>query len=378
MHGLRNAGFGTAMFLVTVVSVHAADLSADISKLREAPATAATDSATQAAWARLAEGGPDQLIPLLQAMRGASRSGENWLRSCVDAVAERAVAAGSNLPADALEKFLLDTEQAPRARWAAFGWLTKLDPEARQPLLDKLLDDPSVDLRYAAVEQVIQRAQALPEDVAERRTLLQQALGAARNSGQLKQCAKALADLGEEVDIPGVLGYVKQWVVIGPFDNKELKGFDVAYPPEEKIDLTAEYEGISGSVKWQEVAAQTESGSVDMVKDLGATKEAIAYAFTMVESAQDRKAELRYSSKNATKVWLNDELIATNEIYHSGSSEDQYRVPVTLKQGGNKLLVKVCQNAQSKPWEKEWDFQLRIVDAIGTPVVTQPQLAAAK
>lgn len=355
-----------------------ADLQADLATLKQASAVSAADPGAQAAWARLAASKADQLVPLLSAMKGASRSAENWLRSCIDAIAERELSAGRALPMKELHSFLMDRSGAPRARWVAYQWIVQVDPDAKQELLAQLLDDPSVDLRFEAVAQVLDRAEALPEDVAERRTLLQQALLSARDSSQLKQCAKSLTDLGQEVDLPGVLGYVKQWLVIGPFDNKGLKGFDVAYPPEKQIELTAEYDGMKGKVQWQEVAAQTESGSVDLVKELGATKEAISYAFTMVESAKQRQAELRYSSKNATKVWLNGKLIAANEVYHSGSSEDQYRATVQLNAGGNKLLVKVCQNEQSQPWEKEWDFKLRIVDAIGTPVVSQPEKVASK
>ena len=91
----------------------------------------------------------------------------------------------------------------------------------------------------------------------------------------------------------------------------------------------------------------------------------------MFKAVEAGDAEIRYSSKNATKVWLNGRLIASNEVYHSGGGFDQYQVPVTLRDGENSVLIKVCQNEQKMPWEREWDFKLRVVDNLGTPVASQ-------
>ena len=49
---------------------------------------------------------------------------------------------------------------------------------------------------------------------------------------------------------------------------------------------------------------------------------------------------------------------------------DQYRVNAQLKPGKNTLLVKMCQNEQKEDWTKEWEFQLRVTDALGTPIVS--------
>jgi hypothetical protein len=41
-----------------------------------------------------------------------------------------------------------------------------------------------------------------------------------------------------------------------------------------------------------------------------------------------------------------------------------------LKAGRNVILVKCCQNEQKEDWTKSWDFQLRVTDVQGTPVVS--------
>jgi len=49
---------------------------------------------------------------------------------------------------------------------------------------------------------------------------------------------------------------------------------------------------------------------------------------------------------------------------------DQYRMAAELKKGKNSILVKVCQNEQKEEWTVEWEFQLRITDALGTPLAS--------
>src|SRR5260221_5653551 len=42
------------------------------------------------------------------------------------------------------------------------------------------------------------------------------------------------------------------WHYIGPFDNKDNKGFAMAYPPEKEIDLQKTYPGKDGeTARWK-------------------------------------------------------------------------------------------------------------------------------
>jgi hypothetical protein len=47
---------------------------------------------------------------------------------------------------------------------------------------------------------------------------------------------------------------------------------------------------------------------------------------------------------------------------------DQYRSPVLLQAGTNKILLKICQNEQTEDWAQDWEFQIRVCDASGTAV----------
>jgi hypothetical protein len=48
---------------------------------------------------------------------------------------------------------------------------------------------------------------------------------------------------------------------------------------------------------------------------------------------------------------------------------DQYIYRGELKPGKNLILVKVLQNEQTESWAQNWQFQLRVCDAIGTAVL---------
>jgi hypothetical protein len=92
------------------------------------------------------------------------------------------------------------------------------------------------------------------------------------------------------------------------------------------------------------------------------------YAFAAVQSPEQRPVQLRATSKNAVKIFLNGKEIFFREEYHHGMRMDQHVGFGTLKAGRNEVLIKVCQNEQKEDWAQDWSFQLRICDALGGAV----------
>ena len=83
-----------------------------------------------------------------------------------------------------------------------------------------------------------------------------------------------------------------------------------------------------------------------------------------------KAVELRLASQNSWKIWLNGHFLFGREEYHRGREIDQYRIPARLRAGRNTILIKVCQNEQKDDWAGEWQFQLRICDPFGAPVLS--------
>jgi len=341
------------------------------------PEGAGTPKATKA-WLKISTASATDLPAILVAFDDAGPLAANWLRAAVDAIAERQLREGEPLPAAELEAFIRDTEHAPRARRLAFEWLAKFDATAPDRMIPGFLNDPSVELRRDAVARLLEEATALSK--AERhdnaREIFGKALSGARDLDQVKQLKAELEKLGQKVELPLHFGFIVEWMLIGPFDNTGEKGIDVAYAPEESIDLDAEYDGKPQDgkprrVRWIEHATADEYGIVDLNQVLGKANGVLAYAYADFESDQERPAELRLGRDDAAKIWLNGEMVHEHRVYHSGIDMDQYTARGTLNKGRNRILLKICQNEQKEEWAQNWGFQLRVCDAAGTAILSK-------
>ena len=162
----------------------------------------------------------------------------NWIRTAVDAIVDRAAADGNLLPAEKLEAFVMNRKMDPKARRLAYELLLKADPSAKR-LVPGFLDDPSVELRRDAVDLVIaeagrvlkRRARRTKRPAFTKRPSMQR--GIATKSSFL---AGLLKKRDREPDLASHFGFVRDWKVIGPFDNTDEKGFDVVYPPGKRTE----------------------------------------------------------------------------------------------------------------------------------------------
>ena len=154
------------------------------------------------------------------------------------------------------------------------------------------------------------------------------------------------------------------WWTAGPFDNTAGIGYNKAYIPENatQIDTETQYDGIDGQVGWKKQADDVIDGFVNFQRifDRGINWNT-AYAWTPVNSPDARKAELRFGSGNQTKLWVNGEAVFTHKDTHAAGI-DQDTIPITLKQGENSILVKVCSKDNYS-----LGFYLRITDPDGSP-----------
>lgn len=355
---------------VALLPLHAATPAQAIRTIRSVGGEGQGNAEASAAWQELVKNDARSIPDILAAMDGASPVALNWLRSAVDTIAARELAAGRSLPVAALERFLAAKSHHPRARRLAYELIAQADAARAETLIARMLDDPSPELRRDAVARVVAEAKRLRDEQKNDLAIARYstALKSARDVDQIEAIAKSLKDLGQPVKLAEVFGWLANWKVIGPFDNTKGAGFDQAFPPEAKIDLQAEYDGKEGKVRWQSLAATNEYGLVDLNKPLGALKGVAGYAYTEVHSAGTRPVELRLGCKNGWKIWVNGRFLFGRDEYHRGMEIDQYRFPIELKSGRNTILVKVCQNEQTEEWTKEWEFQLRLTDALGAPV----------
>ena len=329
------------------------------------------NAAASRAWKDvLARNDAANLLPVLTAMDGANDYALNWLCVAVDGLVAQAAKAGRPLPLPELGKFLLETSHHATARRRAFELIRRGDPATAEKLLPGMLNDPSLEIRYDAVSQLLGQAQAALARTNQpgATLLLQQAVSFARDADQIDEIAKQLKALGRPVNLQKHFAFLADWKIIGPFDNTGNVGFETSYPPELKLDFSAEYDGKKGKVRWQEYSTSHEYGMVDMNQPLGKLKGVLAYATTDFYADRAQSVELRLGGKNSWKVWLNGKFLFGRDEYHTNTEIDQYVMPAQLQPGRNTILVKVCQNEEVQDWTNEWEFQLRVTDSLGTPI----------
>jgi rhamnogalacturonyl hydrolase YesR len=83
---------------------------------------------------------------------------------------------------------------------------------------------------------------------------------------------------------------------------------------------------------------------------------AVAYAYTLLESASEMEFEMELEHNDGCKIWLNDQLIYSKDtirdvhlVFEERSIEMPYKVKLKLKKGANKFLIKSQTNG-NKVW----------------------------
>lgn len=147
-----------------------------------------------------------------------------------------------------------------------------------------------------------------------------------------------------------------QWMVLGPFENKG--GFHKRFKPEKQIKLDKFYRTKSGKAKWQIANDGNNDGFINLRDIYADFRWSVGYGLIYVKSPDARNVQLRIGSDASLKVWLNDkEVWKLNE--HRNAIFDDDIIRVTLKEGLNKVLIKVCNRLN------DWGFYFRVTDEEG-------------
>ena len=153
------------------------------------------------------------------------------------------------------------------------------------------------------------------------------------------------------------LGFVSRWMIVGPFDNEGKAGFDFAYEPEKDqslpIELTRSMDGKQHHpVRWRVAPGVSPYGWIDFGVFVRPTENVCGYAVTFVRDARTkeklapRTISVWGGSAGAMKVWWNGSEILRDEKYRDLDS-DRFATEVTLRSGWNRLLVKMCGDADT-------------------------------
>lgn len=152
--------------------------------------------------------------------------------------------------------------------------------------------------------------------------------------------------------------FVRNWQVVGSFDNADDAGFDRIYAPERNQKWLLENPNHAlDSLKWQPASANP-NGLLDFMKIFEKKQNVVAYALAVVESRQKTTLPLLLGSDDAAVVWVNGREIH-REHRHRGARPASDLMLVDLNAGKNAILVKVDQVGG------DWGLFLQLVDREG-------------
>ena len=176
--------------------------------------------------------------------------------------------------------------------------------------------------------------------------------------------AEALLACGQpaeaQAELAG-LGFVRDWFVIGPFENERGIGFSEKYPPEKELKLTAEYQGKRRTVRWRPFSITSPMPVLDFDAIMRPNEQVLAYALCFVHSEKEQTVALRLGSDEGFKLFVNGKETFVRDC-HRDFFWDQDAVAVVLRKGWNSIMVKVAED------KGEWKLALRITALDGSPV----------
>jgi tetratricopeptide (TPR) repeat protein/transglutaminase-like putative cysteine protease len=192
---------------------------------------------------------------------------------------------------------------------------------------------------------------------------VEEALRAAAHDDHLSAPARAYAatlsalgrarrgDLKAARDSIRALGYVDQWLIVGPFDNEGKAGLDTPSGPEpeqtQAIVPGKAYTGKERPVRYRPVPAVFPYGFLDAGSLVRPESKVCVFATSFVSApSAGRKLSVWAGAGGAFKLFWNGELVLQDSAYR-GHDYDRSATAVDLEPGPNQLTLKLCGDDQS-------------------------------
>ncbi len=170
-------------------------------------------------------------------------------------------------------------------------------------------------------------------------------------------------------------GIVTSWLVVGPFDNENRKGYEVEYDPEsdplEPFDTGLAFEGDERSVSWRTVSSVPLTGELDLRNVLYPSTKVCAYAGTYIEMPKAQTVAVWAAAGGSLRLWVDQTLAISDDVYRPAGL-DRQAASIKLGKGTHRMLAKVC--VDSGPW----NLVVRITDTKGKPLTEIATLEPAK
>jgi len=157
-------------------------------------------------------------------------------------------------------------------------------------------------------------------------------------------------------------GFLKNWQVLGTFNNVSGSGFDKDWGAVQKSQVSDKFENKNGAAtNWYTPSYNKPDGwfYFDYYFSLN---NIIAYAQTFVNSPSAQEVYLRTGTSGSLKIWVNDAQVSSVKDERN-CDLDVYNYKVKLNKGANRILIQIGQSYITAA-----NFLMRITDANGNPI----------
>ncbi len=183
------------------------------------------------------------------------------------------------------------------------------------------------------------------------------------SGASVETMVRVAASLGDAAppEFANILGLVRKWQVVGPFEWKGDAAWNAAFVGEPNVDPSKPVTVGGKSIAWKAAAGNGPIGIVDLMGALGTVDHVFGYAYAVVDVAEECDGQIRVGSDDGNQVWLNGTKVFENRV-DRGSALDQDKVDVHFVKGRNTILAKISQGGGG------WNFCLRLAKPDGSGV----------
>jgi len=171
---------------------------------------------------------------------------------------------------------------------------------------------------------------------------------------------ESMGDIKKSREYLAQIGAVKEWQIVGDFENISASGFDKEFGPLSQPEPDAIFKNkIGAPVKWFPLCHQIDGKWIDLTYNFYCNN-TLVYAQTFCNSETDQLVQLRLGTSGSLKVWVNDQLVFS-EIEERNNGMDTYVFPVQLSKGNNRILIKIgCSKITN------CNYMMRVTDMKGS------------
>ena len=159
---------------------------------------------------------------------------------------------------------------------------------------------------------------------------------------------------------PNEAAFIRQWLLLAPLENPDGANDD------ERVRRAHDFDYINGEAQARPQAGDVIAGKrwrsykhtgfkSDLMEDIGPIEQVTAYYYAEVPAAETKSVFLSLGSDDTVKAWLNGSLVHSHLDRRSVVADHQL-IPVQLKKGINRLLIKVVNNRLG------WGLACRFLD----------------